>query len=83
MNVNQFNKTVTAVERLINPCLARPVYIRLRSMQKSLNVKIIIGRCLAKPILQYWRCLLFSNINIFRHLKLEIASAIPASNDEN
>ena len=33
-------------------------------------------------ITQYWR-FFFINMNIFRHLKLEIASAIPASNDEN
>ena len=37
-----------------------------------------LHRCLVEPILQS----IFSNINIFRHLKLEIASAIPASNDE-
>ena len=28
------------------------------------------------------RCLFFINLNIFRHLKLEFALAIPASNDE-
>ena len=29
------------------------------------------------------KCLFFINSNIFRHLKLEIAIANPASNDEN
>ena len=43
--------------------------------------KIIFDRCLFDPIFQYWRCLFFTNMNIFRHLKLEIALAIPASNE--
>ena len=42
--------------------------------------QIGFGRCSVNPIIQYWKCLFF--INIFRHLKLEIALAIPASNDE-
>ena len=43
---------------------------------------IVYGRCLVNPIIQYWRCQLFININIFRDLKLEIALAVPALNDE-
>ena len=43
---------------------------------------IVCGRCSVILIVQYWRCLFFININIFRHLMLEIALAIPASNDE-
>ena len=42
--------------------------------------KIVFVRCLVDPIIQY--CGLCINIRIFRHLKLEIALAIPASNDE-
>ena len=33
-------------------------------------------------LIQYWRYLFLINIYIFGHLKLEIALAIPASNDE-
>ena len=44
--------------------------------------KIFFVRCIVNPIMQYWRCLFVIDIHIFRHLKLEIASAIPASNDE-
>ena len=43
--------------------------------------KIIFYRCLINPIFQYWRCLFFINMNIFRQLKLEIALAIPASSE--
>ena len=40
---------------------------------------IVWGRCSVSQIIQLKKCV---NINIFRHLKLEIASSIPASNDE-
>ena len=40
--------------------------------------KIFSGRCSANQIFQFGRCLFFLNENIFRHLKLEIALAIPA-----
>ena len=36
---------------------------------------------LVYPIMRYWRNLLFISIKVFRHLKLEIALAIPASNE--
>ena len=43
---------------------------------------IVCGRCSASQIVPI-RIFIFSrNINMFRHLKLEIALAIPASNDE-
>ena len=42
---------------------------------------IVGGRCSVSLITQL-RCLFSKNKNIFRHLKLEIALAIPASNDE-
>ena len=32
-------------------------------------------------ISKYLRCLFFVNINVFRHLKLEIVLAIPVSNE--
>ena len=40
------------------------------------------GRCSVSLITQLGRCIFKKNKNIFRHLKLEIALAIPASNDE-
>ena len=42
---------------------------------------MIFDRCLINSIFQDWRCLFFINMNIFHHLKLEIALAIPASNE--
>ena len=43
---------------------------------------IVGGRCSVSLITQLRRCIFSKNKNIFRHLKLEIALAIPASNDE-
>ena len=43
---------------------------------------IVGGRCLVSLINQLRRCIFSKNKNIFRHLKQEIALAIPASNDE-
>ena len=43
---------------------------------------IVVGRCSVSLTTQLRRCLFSKNKNIFRHLKLEIALAIPASNDE-
>ena len=43
---------------------------------------IVGGRCSVSLITQLNRCIFSKNKNIFRHLKLEIALAIPASNDE-
>ena len=42
----------------------------------------VCGGCSASKITQFRRCIFSKNIYIFRHLKLEIALAIPASNDE-
>ena len=42
----------------------------------------VCGRCSVSKISQLRRCIFSKNIYIFRHLKLEIALAIPASNDE-
>ena len=42
----------------------------------------VCGRCSVSKITQFRRCIFSKNIYIFRHLKLEIALAIPASNDE-
>ena len=44
--------------------------------------KLICDSCSVNQITQFASCLLFINGYIFRHLRLEIASAIPASNDE-
>ena len=43
---------------------------------------IVGGRCSVSLITQLRRCIFSKNKNIFCHLKLEIALAIPASNDE-
>ena len=43
---------------------------------------IVGDRCSVSLIIQLRRCIFSKNKNIFRYLKLEIALAIPASNDE-
>ena len=43
---------------------------------------IVGGRCSVSLITQLRRCIFSKNKNIFRHLKLEIALAIQALNDE-
>ena len=43
---------------------------------------IVCGICSVSQIIQFRRCIFSKNIYIFCHLKLEIALAIPASNDE-
>ena len=43
---------------------------------------IVCSRCSVRQITKFKRCIFLKNINIFRHLKLEIVLAIPASNDE-
>ena len=43
---------------------------------------IVRGRYSVSLITQLKRCIFSKNKYIFRHLKLEIALAIPASNDE-
>ena len=43
---------------------------------------IVVGRCSVSLITQLRRCIFSKNKKISRHLKLEIALAIPASNDE-
>ena len=42
----------------------------------------VCGRCSVSQITQFRTCIFSKNIYNFRHLKLEIALAIPASNDE-
>ena len=51
------------------------VYIRFQTCFRSIEI------CLVNTIIQYWRCLFFIDIIILLHLKLEIAFAIPASNE--
>ena len=74
-------------------CLTQPllllgpyIYTGLSMFHITNNItefdKIVFGGCLVYPIIQYWTCLFFKNSNIFRHLELEIALAIPAPNDE-
>ena len=45
-------------------------------------VNVVCGGCSVNQIIIFRSCILKKNGNIFRHLKLEIAIAIPASNDE-
>ena len=42
----------------------------------------VCGRCSVSKITQFRRCIFSKNIYIFCHLKLEIALAIPALNNE-
>ena len=42
---------------------------------------ITCGRCRVSQIAQFRRCIFSQNIDLFRHLELEIGSAIPASID--
>ena len=44
-------------------------------------IKQFSGVCFVDPIIQFQRCLFFHKYNFFRHLKLEIVLAIPASNE--
>ena len=72
---------------MINPCPATPGYIRFEADFKPNNMPLkidnrVCGRCPISRIIQFKKCLFSKNINIFRHLKLEIALAIPAANDE-
>ena len=60
-------------------CPAGPVFKKV-STQIEIE-KIFSGRCSANDLFQFGRCLFFINRNIFRHLKLEIALAIPALNE--
>ena len=50
-------------------------------MPLKMNNMVCYG-CSVSQITQFKRCPFSKIINIFRHLKLEIALAIPASNDE-
>ena len=42
---------------------------------------IVCGRCSVSQIMQFSRCIFSKYLYISRHLKLEIALAIPASNE--
>ena len=74
-----------AIMELFNFVLLRP-YKFSKKLQPKLNIteigKMVLGARPVIQIVQFWRCLFFINSNIFLHLKLEIALAIPASNKE-
>ena len=60
-------------------------YIRFQANFRPINStriaeKFCIG-CSVNLIITFWRCNFFIKITIFRHLELEIALAIPASNE--
>ena len=44
------------------------------------EISVMYGSEKVNPIIQYWKCLFFININVFRYLRLKIVLAIPASN---
>ena len=71
----------------LNPCPATPGYIQIQADFKPTNMPLKMGNIVCGgrsigQITQFRRCLFSKNINISCHLKLEIALAIPASNDE-
>ena len=73
-------------QHVVLPLVLLELYIYgLKHLLDHINIvkfdKIVSGRCSVNPIIQYWLCLFFININVFLHLKLEIALAIPASNE--
>ena len=42
---------------------------------------LVCGGCSVSQIIQFKKCILKNKTNIFRHLKQEIALAIPVSNE--
>ena len=68
------------------PYAAGTEYIRFQANFRPINstriVKMFCGRCSVNLIITFWRCVLFINIFLFRHLELEIALAISDPNDE-
>ena len=83
-------KTITLDVGLVlrvNPCPAGPGYIRFEESfnRKKTPLKLIKYSVVDAQLIKYFNLgdvYFFMNRNIFRHLKLEIALAIPASNDE-
>ena len=69
-----------------SPCPATPVYIYTLSSRFQTKYYVterdnkVCGRFSVSQKMQFRRCIFSTNIIIFRHLKLEIALAIPASN---
>ena len=43
------------------------------------NDQAVCGKCLVGPKKEYSRCLFSMNINLFLHLKLEIALEVPVA----
>ena len=77
---------ISMLNQSINPCPATPGYLFQEDFKPTImSLKmdhIVCGRRSISQITQFRRCLFSKNINIFCHLKLEIALAIPASNDK-
>ena len=44
--------------------------------------RLACGKCPVNQVIQFGGCIFLIHRTIFRHLKLGIASAIPASNEE-
>ena len=69
---------------MFNPCPAGPGYIRLSFNPNKMPLKLIKYSVVDAQLINYFnlRDVYFSYIeNIFCHLKLEIALAIPALNE--
>ena len=84
--------SVSFVEIIIH-CVEYTVFSKYRAASTASNkfqpiqnapeiATIAYRRCSLNQMIQLGRWLFFTNKNIFHHWKLEIASAIPASNDE-
>ena len=74
------------IEMKLTFVLLRPdIYGFKQILNQIMSLKmdnIVYGRCPVRKITKFRGCIFSKNINIFPHLKLEIALAIPASNDE-
>ena len=68
-----------------NPYAAGTEYIRFQANFRPINsnriTRMFCDRCLVNLIINFEDVYFLINIIIFRHLELEIALAIPASNE--
>ena len=70
---------------IINPYAAGTEYIRFqatfRPIHSTQNAEMFCDRCLVNLLIHFKDVFVHNNNNFFRHLELEIALAIPASNE--
>ena len=67
----------------VNHCPAMYIFQAKTYLTQIVVDNIVCGRFSVSQITQFRRCTFSKNINMFRHLELDIVLAIPASNDEN